>query len=433
MSTPQYLGIDVGTSGVRACLIDASGNELAAHQTAMAAPVRDGNSSLQDSQLWIRAVDDCLEALSSQHRLEYVEAVAVDATSSTVLLCQHDGTPLTAAMMYNDCSSVKHAEHIATVAPPDSGAHGASSSLAKLLEMNTRWPELSADLICHQADYIKGYLCGRYDVSDENNCLKLGYDIQNRTWPTWLEQLDIDRKLLPEVVAAGTVVANISNTTAQRYGFSTSCKMVSGTTDSIAAFMATGANEPGDAVTSLGSSLVIKQLTRRAIFDADTGVYSHRYPSNAELWLAGGASNSGCKVLSEIFDQQQLDELSQQLDPETETGLNYTALPAGSRGERFPEANVSLEPCITPVPDNQVTYLQGLLESIARVEQRGYARLQQLGCETASRIISCGGGSNNVKWNSIRERMLGIPVTTAQHSEASYGAALLARFAMTRS
>ena len=72
--------------------------------------------------------------------------------------------------------------------------------------------------------------------------------------------------------------------------------VVGGTTDSIAAFLAAGARETGDAVTSLGSTLAIKLLSDTFADDAARGVYSHRL---GDRWLVGGASNAGCAVLRE--------------------------------------------------------------------------------------------------------------------------------------
>ena len=65
-------------------------------------------------------------------------------------------------------------------------------------------------------------------------------------------------------------------------------------------------------------------------------------------------------------------------------------------------------------------------DSHARIEKRGYERLEQLGAPRVTSVTSIGGGAANPAWRTIRERMLGIPVTTSLHQEAAYGTALLA-------
>src|SRR3546814_10877972 len=86
-----------------------------------------------------------------------------------------------------------------------------------------------------------------------------------------------------------------------------------GTTDGVAAFVATQASGIGDAVTSLGSTLTLKILSDRPIFAPAMGVYSHRL---GERWLAGGASNSGGAALLAHFSAAEIAELSAALRPD---------------------------------------------------------------------------------------------------------------------
>ena len=81
---------------------------------------------------------------------------------------------------------------------------------------------------------------------------------------------------------------------------------------------------------------------------------------------------------------------------------------------------------ITPRPAEKDRFFQGLLEGIASVEALAYQRLALLGAPPLRRVISIGGGARNEAWTSIRRRILGVPVTVAEQTEASYGAALLA-------
>jgi sugar (pentulose or hexulose) kinase len=98
-------------------------------------------------------------------------------------------------------------------------------------------------------------------------------------------------QLLPTTVCApGTPIAPVTPQAAQRSGLPESCIICTGTTDSIAAFLAAGVDSPGQAVTSLGSTLAIKLLSDQRVDDARYGIYSHRLGTS---WLVGGASNTG--------------------------------------------------------------------------------------------------------------------------------------------
>lgn len=416
----NYLGIDVGTSGVRSCLIDADGDVLAEIRTALPAPVRHGSAVEQDPGLWWAALSDNLDVLAGRVALADVAAVCLDGTSSTLLLCDAAGAPLSPALMYNDARATAQAERITAMAPPDSAARGASASLAKLLWLMATRPDTRAVRAVHQADWLAGRLSGRFDISDENNALKLGYDPVARCWPGWLETLPLSGALLPEVVPAGHTIARLTPATCRRWGFGEHTRMVSGTTDSTASFIATGAG-PGEAVTALGSTLVLKILAGRPVTAAGLGVYSHRL---GEQWLVGGASNSGGAVLRQFFSDPDIARLTTQLQPEHPTGLDYYPLPAP--GERFPVSDPRLAPRLTPRPDDDARFFQAILEGITAIEVRGYQVLAELGAPAPVRVITTGGGAVNEGWRQLRERALGVPVVAAQHQQAAYGAALLA-------
>ncbi|KAF2618602.1 hypothetical protein F2Q68_00042126 [Brassica cretica] len=227
--------------------------------------------------------------------------------------------------------------------------------------------------------------------------------------------------------------------------FPDDCIVCTGTTDSIAAFLAARATEPGKAVTSLGSTLAIKLLSTKRVDDARYGVYSHRLD---DKWLVGGASNTGGAILRQLFSDEQLERLSREINPTVASTLDY--YPLKSSGERFPIADPNLAPRLLPRPSSDVEYLHGILESIARIEcihfslpapkvsviqvawvydalqGKGYKLLKEMGATEAEEVLTAGGGAKNDKWIKIRERVLGLPVSKAVHTEASYGASLLA-------
>lgn len=92
-------------------------------------------------------------------------------------------------------------------------------------------------------------------------------------------------------------------------------------------------------VTSLGSTLAIKLLSTSRVEDARFGVYSHRLD---DKWLVGGASNTGGAVLRQLFTDEQLQNLSEQINPAVASPLQY--YPLQGAGERFPVSDPNMEP-----------------------------------------------------------------------------------------
>ncbi|WP_028484089.1 FGGY-family carbohydrate kinase [Thioalkalivibrio sp. ALE17] len=417
------IGIDLGTSGIRLVLLDPAGERIHAAQRALPASVGgEAQRAEQNPALWWSHVRELLREAAT-HLNGQPAAIAVDGTSATLLRLDADGRPTHPALMYNDARATDMLPVLAGVAPAASAVHSPSSSAAKLLWLRRHEGLSGVRRVLHQADWIAGRLRGRFDHMDENNALKLGYDALWGGWPNWLQEtLGTDATLLPEVVPAGTVLGPVDPQVAEALHLNPACRVVAGTTDSIAGFLASGVADDTTGVTSLGSTLVLKQLAPEPIYAPELGIYSHRLLGR---WLVGGASNSGGAVLRQYFDDAALERLSDTIDPESDSGLDYRPLPRP--GERFPVNDPELAPRLSPRPDDDARFLQGLFEGIARIERDGYQRLTELGAPRVERVVSLGGGARNPVWTRIRSRILALPVTLAEDDDAARGAARLAR------
>lgn len=413
------LGIDIGTSGVRTAIVDRFGGVIG---TATASHTPTSN---EDAMAWwdavTRALDDQVQQLRSlgidPHR---VSRAAVDGTSGSMVLVDDQLAPVTPALMYNSSGFIEEAERIDQFAELTSITRGSSSALARMLRLQAHDKEGNAKHLLHQADFITAKLAGTSLGSDDNNALKLGWDPASRTWPSWFHALGVSLPFLPTVHPTGAAIGKLGAETAVRFGLSTALQLHAGTTDSIAAFLASGARHAGDAVTSLGTTLAIKLLSDKRIDDPASGVYSHKV---GDSWLAGGASNTGGGVLASFFTRDELATLSAQIDPKTPSELDY--YPLLRPGERFPINDPDLAPRLDPRPQSNVDFLKGMLESIARIEAQSYARLTELGSPAPRRVFTAGGGAKNPVWTAMRERLLGVPVEQADEAEASVGVARL--------
>lgn len=418
-----YLGIDFGTSGARAAVIDREATIRVEGRYPF-----EMSDTANLANCWKTALLALLEQIPGEFRQE-TQAIAINGTSSTVMLCDAVGKLVDAPLLYNDARGAVVMERLRSIAPPNHTVLSATSSLAKLLWMSQQPSFTKARYFLHQADWLAFLLHGKLGISDYHNALKLGYDVEELKYPEWLKKLSLEIHL-PQVISPGTPIAELSNEITARFGFPQNCLVCAGTTDSIAAFLASGAKFPGEAVTSLGSTLVLKLLSQTRIEDSRYGIYSHRFPTfgiggtGSALWLTGGASNTGGAVLRQFFTDAELESLSRQIDGSKASKLDY--YPLLKPGERFPINDPNLPPRLEPRPNNDVEFLHGLLESIARVEARGYELLQELGADKLTRVYTAGGGAANTIWAVIRARLLQVPTERPLNTEAAYGTALLA-------
>lgn len=418
-----YLGIDFGTSGARAIVLNQRSElELEVSQ-------RFGNTPPSEQAIyWQQVLFDLIQQIPVDQRAR-IRAIAINGTSSTVLLCDRNGQPLAPPLLYNDASGATELpwlqQFFAKRHPHAWGQDtvlNATSSLIKLLWWRGQPYFAQARHLMHQADWLAFLLHGQPGISDYHNSLKLGYDVVQLCYPAWFADLDV-QSLLPKVLTPGTPIGPVQPKVAKQLGLPQDCQICAGTTDSIAAFLASGANAPGEAVTSLGSTLVLKLLSQAPVENGQYGIYSHRL---GDLWLVGGASNTGGAVLQQFFSSADLTSLSAEIDRDRASLLDY--YPLIRPGERFPINDPLLLPRLDPRPESNVEFLHGLLESMARIEARGYQLLQALGATPLTKVYTAGGGASNPTWTAIRHRHLQVPVLPSAHIEAAYGTALLAMF-----
>ena len=415
MTNPLAVGLDFGTSGARCCVVEAGPSPavLFSSRHPFFAP------RAQTPQHWSDALADLLFGIPLPLRARLQHA-AICATSGTVLFADRDLQPVGPALPYFDNRAESIAQRLRQQLPPPAQV----DALARFAWL---WHELERHALAgraahalHQADWIAAQLLRQAPATDWHNALKSGADVAAGAWPAALGSRPF-AGLLPPIVAPGADLAAIDPAAARHFGLPATLRIHAGTTDANAAFLATGACRPGQAVTSLGSTLSLKLLSTRRVAAPAFGVYSHRW---GDLWLASGASNAGGAVLRALFSDAEIEALSARIDPEADSPLDLYPLPGW--GERFPVNDPEMAPRLAPRPADDAAFLHGLLQGLARIEAAGYSRLVELGATPPTEILSAGGGARNPVYTRLRARAVGLPVRQAATTEASYGAACLA-------
>jgi sugar (pentulose or hexulose) kinase len=317
--------------------------------------------------------------------------------------------------------------------PGSDAATSASGSLARALLLLSQAKASDSGaaargqlLLRHQADWVMGALLGHWRWGEATNNLRLGWLQGSDCWAGAIDQQPW-HAALPQIVECGADLGPVAlghGDLAQALGLPPHCRVVAGCTDASAAMLAAAAG-PGDGLAVLGTTLVLKQWVERPI--QAVGVSCQRL---AGRWLVGGASNAGGGVLRRFFNDEQLQELSRQIDPDRPSGLQLRPLPGA--GERFPIDDPELEPVLEPRPVSDALYLQGLLEGLCRIEVAGWQRLQQLGAPPLQQVITVGGGALNPQWRALRQRALGVPVLNRPEISAALGMARLAATTLQR-
>ena len=429
MAAPYFIGIDVGTQGSRVVLMDAGGNIIGSREEAF--DLTDASREEQSPAMWWDGCRRSLRSLIAAARktisLAELRAISVTSTSGTVIPLDGSGEPLHHALMYSDKRSEAEGKWCREMALRYHGegytGFNASSGLSKMLWFSRQFPA-QADRIAkwvHAADFVTGKLTGIWGVTDYTNALKSGFDVRSGHWPAYLfEKLSIRKEWLPGVVLSGTPVGRLSRAIADDLGLPPAVTVVAGMTDGCASQIASGAVKLGDWNTTIGTTLVIKGVTKEEIRDPEGRIYSHRHPEG--FWMPGGASNTGADWVTREFsdDLGRLNEEAKQLIP---TG--HLAYPLRQEGERFPFIAAHARSFEPPGLEKAQLFAANM-EGVAYVERYAFELIEELSGESVRAVFTAGGGSRSDVWLRIRANVLNLPIYKMKEVSGAVGAAILA-------
>lgn len=430
MNQAYFIGIDIGTQGARVVMVDNQGRQLGAKDEVF--PISNQSREEQDPLLWWssckRSLRSLCKELVKEIDLSLVKAIGVTSTSGTIIPVDRNNIPLHPAIMYSDGRSKEEAVYCeaAAVAAGIKGytAFNASSGLPKMLWFlaNYSYKTEYIGRFIHAADFITGQLSGNFAVTDYTNALKSGYDLQTFSWPSYITTvLPLRAQWLQKVVPSGSAIGKLDERLAHELGLSAEVIITAGITDGCASQVASGAVNLGDWNTTIGTTLVVKGVTKEEIIDPSGAIYCHRHPEG--YWMPGGASNTGADWVSRLFgdaDITALGEAAAKLIPGA-----HLAWPLMQQGERFP----FVAPQATgfaPEGLSPEELFTAYMEGVAYIERYAYERIKLLSGEKIARIFSAGGGSNSDTWLTIRSNVTGVPVCKMQNVSGAAGAAVIA-------
>lgn len=426
-----FCGVDVGTQGVRSVVLSASGEQLGAGAAPISGDHRDGAVHEQSADAWWGALVAAVRGAVDQAGPGVeIAALALDATSGTVVVEDMAGAARGPGLMYDDTRAAEQAVRAQTVGADlwrDLGYRMQPAwALPKVLWLQDNDALGHGDRVVHQADHLLRRLTGEPVATDTSHALKTGVDLRTASWPQdVLADLGVPVSLLPEVVLPGTVLGTVSEGAARLTGLRPGTSVRAGMTDGCAAQIAARALRPGSWSSALGTTLVLKGSTPDLILDPTGAVYCHRNPDGG--WLPGGASSTGAGVLRDTFpdiDSAGLAVLTEQAaELATGTALVY---PLSGHGERFPFVAPQAQGFGLDEVDGDPARFAALCLGIAYVERLAYDVLGTLGADISGPVSFTGGTARNRWWNQLRADVLGRPALLPASAQAAVGMAVLA-------
>ena len=438
-----FLGMDVGTSGVKALLVNETGAIVATALCELALSHPAPLWSEQDPDAWVDAAIRAVDNLAAAHPREMAEVRGIGLAGQMhgATLLGADGRPLRPAILWNDGRS--HAECVELEQRCPS-LHAIAGNLAmpgftapKLLWVARHEPEVFAGIakVLLPKAYLRYRLTGEMveDMSDAAGTLWL--DVGRRRWSeTVLEATGLDSHQMPRLVEGSDVSAVLSPEFARRWGMAPGVVVAGGAGDCAASALGLGAIAPGDAFLSLGTSGVLFRVTERFAPAPASAVHAfcHALPglwhqmgvmlsAAASLaWLSGVLATPAAALLAplgEVVDRPSPVRFLPYLD-----------------GERTPHNDAAASGAFVGLrgATGREDMVQAVLEGVAYAARENLDALGRASSPIAE-VDLVGGGSRSALWAQITADVLGIPVHRVEEGEvgAALGAARLGRLAAT--
>ena len=437
----MYLGIDIGTSGVKSVLIDA-GQSLIASATSPLDIIRaQSGYSEQHPEWWWDAVQKTIATLQKnhQHELSAVQAIGLSGQMHGLVALDQDDAPLRPASLWNDTRCAAEAQVLDTQYPAFRTIGGNAVmpgfTAPKALWMRSHEPELFNQIktILLPKDYIRFRMTGEKisDLSDASGTLWL--DIENRDWSDeLLAACGLTTAQMPALVEGSDASAVLSKDIAQQWGMANDVVIAGGAGDNAASAIGLGVIAPGHGLISLGTSGVVFSVTDQFAPAADSGAHAfcHSLPAT---WHQMGVILSASDSISWLMESTGLsvDELTQKMDATNSLETSPIFHPYLS-GERTPHNNADACGAFFDIKrhHHQGDLMRAVLQGVSFGIADAYDVLVAAGGKPSS-ILATGGGSQNITWINYIASIIDTPISIPKHQDigAAMGAARLAMMA----
>lgn len=437
-----YLGIDLGTTGLKALLVREDGSICASGYGRYAISTPAPGYAEQNPKDWWRALKEALAQARSACPVspEEIGGIGLSGQMHGTVLVGHDDALLSPAIIWCDQRSAAQVERIRdTLGTRRLGQWtqnpiAAGFQAATLLWMQENEPTLYRRIarVLLPKDYIRFLLTGQYGTEPTDACSTLLFDCAKRAWSgEMLDRLQISRAILPDVLSSPMEVhAGLCAAAARELDLRVGIPVVCGGGDQPMQAIGNGVLNPGDACITLGTGGQIFVPISQPAYDEKLRVHMFCHAPQ-DTWYVMGA------ILNCCLAQNWLLEKVLHMDDPAAAHAEAAAVKPGSEGlyflpylsgERTPYMDASLTGAFSGLTlrHDRAHIIRAAVEGIT------YALRDAMDCiqpcaAPISRLILTGGGARSVLWKQIMADVMNRPVYTTDMVEAAgMGAAICA-------
>jgi len=438
----MYLGLDLGTSGVKALLIDDKQTVIGSAHGELDVSRPHPGWSEQDPAQWIKACRTAVDSLRAAHRKEFsaIAGIGLSGQMHGATLLDERDQVLRPCILWNDTRSYREAAAL----DADPAFRAVTGNIVfpgftapKLVWVANNEPDIFARTrkVLLPKDYLRLWLTGDYvsDMSDSAGTSWL--DTGERRWSReLLDKTSLTEDQMPRLAEGTEATGRLRAELAAEWGIASQPVVAGGAGDNAASACGMGTVKPGHAFVSLGTSGVLFAANGAYQPKPESAVHAfcHALPGT---WHQMGVILSAASALD--WYARLVGKTAYELDMELGDTLNapgsVTFLPYLS-GERTPYNDAKIRGVFSGLEheSDQRALTQAVLEGVAFAIRDNLAALQSAGTGISS-LTAVGGGSRSTYWLKAIATALNVPVALPEEGDfgAAFGAARLGLIAAT--
>ncbi len=440
----MYLGIDLGTSGVKVVILNDNDELVAQASSGLDVSIPQPLWSEQDPGHWWQATNDAVQQLKASHPSEVaaVKGIGLSGQMHGATILDANDQVIRPAILWNDGRSSKQCQALEELVPDSRKITGNIAmpgfTAPKLLWMKQEEPELFSKVkkVLLPKDYLRLLMTGEY-AGDQSDCAgTLWLDVAKRDWSDEvLEACGLDRSHMPRLFEGTEVTGTLKANVAQDWGMN-QVPVAAGGGDNAAGAAGIGVINPGDAFLSLGTSGVYFVANETYLPNPDGAVHTfcHCIPNT---WHQMSVILSAASCLAWVTQLVQAQDEKSLLDEVAKLDFSkpcdVTFLPYLS-GERTPHNDPNAKGVFFGLGLNtdRATLARAVLEGVAFAFADGQKVLDDAGT-TIDQVSVIGGGSKSLLWGKVLASVLERPLIYRKGADVgpAFGAARLGRIAVT--
>lgn len=437
----MYIGIDLGTSGVKAILLDEQGEVLATRTETLTVSRPHPLWSEQDPEHWWQATDRAMKALGEQHSLAGVKALGIAGQMHGATLLDEQQNVLRPAILWNDGRCGEECALLEAAVPESREITGnlmmPGFTAPKLLWVHRHEPEVFAqiDKILLPKDYLRLRMTGVFasDMSDAAGTMWL--DVAKRDWSDkMLDACQLSRRQMPELFEGSEITGRLKADVAQAWNMP-AVPVVAGGGDNAAGAVGVGMLDVGQAMLSLGTSGVYFAVSDGFRSKPESAVHSfcHALPNRWHLMSVMLSAASCLDWAAKLTGLDTVPALLAAAEKANEEAGDVWFLPYLS-GERTPHNNPQAKGVFFGLTHQHgpAELARAVLEGVGYALAEGMDVVHSCGV-TPQSVTLIGGGARSPYWRQMLADISGqtLDYRTGGDVGPALGAARLAQVAMS--